>query len=92
MYLGVPLPFEFLYLPFRSETPRATLRGMITGELIRFITHSSDYLDYLRIAKLFWFRLLLASTYQHSLLSFSKWTIVCRLAVGRVECVPAFCC
>ena len=59
---------KFLYLPFRSETPRATLRGMIIGELIRFITHCSDYMAFLRIAKLFWFRLR-ARGYPHRFLN-----------------------
>ena len=58
---------KFLYLPFRSETPRSTLRGMIVGELIRFITHSTNYLSFLRIAKLFWFRLR-ARGYPHAFL------------------------
>ena len=58
---------KFLYLPFRSETPRSTLRGMIVGELIRFITHSTSYLAFLRIAKLFWFRLR-ARGYPHAFL------------------------
>ena len=41
---------------------------MIIGELIRFITHCSDYLAFLRIAKLFWFRLR-ARGYPHRFLS-----------------------
>ncbi len=58
---------RYLYLPFRSETPRNTLQGMIIGELIRFITHSTSYLAFLRIAKLFWFRLR-ARGYPHAFL------------------------
>ena len=58
---------RYLYLPFRLETPRNTLRGMIIGELIRFITHSSSYLAFLRTAKLFWFRLR-ARGYPHAFL------------------------
>jgi hypothetical protein len=48
---------RYLYIPFRSETPRSTLKGLIKGELLRYIRRSSSLRGFLTIAILFWHRL-----------------------------------
>jgi hypothetical protein len=48
---------RYLYIPFCSEIPLATLRGWVKAEIIRYIKRCSSELDFLDILQLFWHRL-----------------------------------
>ena len=47
---------RYLYIPFRSETPRSTLKGLIKGELLRYIRRSSSLRGFTTTAMQFWHR------------------------------------
>ena len=48
---------RYLYIPFCSELPLATLRGWIKAEITRYLKRCSRETDYLDMLVLFWARL-----------------------------------
>ena len=50
---------KYLYIPFCSEIPMATLRGWVAAEIIRYIKRCSMQADFFDILSLLWSRLIL---------------------------------